>query len=166
MSETQKAGELVEAVAWQHKLTGIVRTDKPYLGLHEDYTPLVTAATITALQDRVRELEGALSEAQAEIERFARERDEAQADAYRSSLEAASRLAEVDKANERANKNWRDFRDLRRSIIGDGPMCRDCADENGRCPHSDQPCDPDEAVKEKLAAWRAAEAALKDSTNG
>jgi hypothetical protein len=33
-----------EPVAWQHKLTGVIRTDKPAvsMGLHEDYDPLYT----------------------------------------------------------------------------------------------------------------------------
>jgi len=34
------------------------------------------------------------------------------------------------------------------------PMCRDCADNNGMCPHSGEPCDPemsrDEHWKRKI----------------
>lgn len=100
----------------------------------------------------------------AEIERLKKERDEAYADAYRSSLLAIDRLAEADKEKERANANWRSFRDLRLAIIGDGPMCRDCADADGRCPSSGKPCDPDEAVTEQLSAWRST--TLTTLTNG
>jgi hypothetical protein len=28
-------------------------------------------------------------------------------------------------------------------VLRYGGMCRDCADENGTCPHSGMPCDPD-----------------------
>jgi hypothetical protein len=33
-----------EPLAWRHKLTGVIRTDKPAvsMGLHEDYDPLYT----------------------------------------------------------------------------------------------------------------------------
>ncbi|WP_375597614.1 hypothetical protein [Devosia sp. Naph2] len=102
-------------------------------------------------------------QAQSLIAELRGERDEAQAGAYRSGLDAVDRLAELDKANERANKNWRDFRDLRLAIIGDGPMCRDCADFDG-CQGNGRPCDPDEAVKEQIAVWKTAEAEVKRLT--
>ncbi len=31
------------------------------------------------------------------------------------------------------------------------PMCRDCADSDGRCQNSGEPCDPYEAALERLA---------------
>jgi len=43
-----------EAVAWQHNLTGVIRTDKPAvgMGLLEDYTPLYThPAPATVVSD-------------------------------------------------------------------------------------------------------------------
>ncbi|MBO9589585.1 hypothetical protein [Devosia sp.] len=92
---------------------------------------------------------------EAEIERLAKERDDASADAYKANKAADAINAALKETGERAAKNWRDFRDLRIEITGDGPMCRDCADENGRCPHSGQPCDPDEAVEEQIAKWKA-----------
>lgn len=38
-----------------------------------------------------------------------------------------------------------------------GGMCRDCADEDGICPHSGIPCDPDlsrKVMAKALQAWR------------
>lgn len=90
-----------------------------------------------------------------EVKRLTAERDAASADAYKANKAADAINAALKETGERAAKNWRDFRDLRIEITGDGPMCRDCADENGRCPHSGQPCDPDEAVKEQIAKWKA-----------
>lgn len=31
-----------------------------------------------------------------------------------------------------------------------GPICRDCADENGTCPSTGKPCDPYEAALDRL----------------
>jgi hypothetical protein len=41
-----------EAVAWLHNLTGIIRTDKPYLGLDEDYTPLYAAPPVAGEREK------------------------------------------------------------------------------------------------------------------
>jgi hypothetical protein len=45
--------------------------------------------------------------------------------------------------------------ELREAILGVGPMCRDCADSNGRCPNSGQLCDPQAAALERVAAWKS-----------
>lgn len=37
----------------------------------------------------------------------------------------------------------------------DGPRCRDCADEDGRCPHTGLSCDPQEAAEERIVRVRA-----------
>lgn len=76
-------------------------------------------------------------------------------------VKANAANARIKEAEDRAAKNWRDFRDLRLEIIGHGPMCRDCADFDGRCQGNGPPCDPDEAAKEKLAEWKAAEVRVK-----
>lgn len=96
-----------------------------------------------------------------ENEALRKERDEAQANAYRSDKAADALNAATKDAGDRAADMWRKFRDLRTEIIGDGPMCRDCADFDGRCQGNGPPCDPDEAVKEKIATWKAAEARIK-----
>lgn len=75
-------------------------------------------------------------------------------------MRANTATSKLDEVETRVRKHWQAYRDLRLDIIGHGPMCRDCADENGRCPHSGQPCDPDEAVKEQIAKWRTAETQL------
>lgn len=72
-------------------------------------------------------------------------------------LTANTAKVRVEEAEGRARKNWQLFRDLRTEITGTGPMCRDCADADGRCPSSGRPCDPDEEVRERLAEFRAAE---------
>lgn len=37
--------------------------------------------------------------------------------------------------------------ELERYVLKFGGMCRDCADENGTCPHSGIPCDSDIRLK-------------------
>lgn len=47
------------------------------------------------------------------------------------------------------------------------PMCRDCADENGRCPNNDMRlCDPYEAVLEQLRSEASAVAQYKARKRG
>jgi hypothetical protein len=41
-----------------------------------------------------------------------------------------------------------DQRALWTAILGGGPICRDCADQDGRCPSTNLPCDPQDACME------------------
>ena len=70
---------------------------------------------------------------------------------------------ERDAANSRAKGNWKHLSrlwDLAKGYDPDddeeGPRCRDCADENGRCPHSGFPCDPQEEAEERIRKMFAA----------
>ncbi len=42
------------------------------------------------------------------------------------------------------------------ALLDSGPMCRDCADEDGRCPTLGRPCDPQVAALERIAELKAA----------
>lgn len=106
------------------------------------------ASVLAAQQEEIERLQSDLAAQIAGHRETARQSTE-------NLIRANTAQARIDDAEGRARKHWQAFRDLRTEIIGGGPMCRDCADENGRCPHSGRPCDPDEAVKEQLAAWKA-----------
>jgi hypothetical protein len=141
-----------QSLNFSHCYPDSIRSNPASSGL----VPLVRQSDALALQKA--------NEAQREqIQRLTKERDEAQAEAYRSQQQAVVAQQAVSEASERAAKNWRDFRDLRIAITGDGPMCRDCADFDGRCQGDGRPCDPDEAVSEQIATWKAAEARLKQA---
>lgn len=45
-------------------------------------------------------------------------------------------------------ETWAKYCELRDAILGRGPMCRDCADEDRRCPHTRQLRDPHLAALE------------------
>lgn len=51
-------------------------------------------------------------------------------------------------------ETWEKYCELRDAILGIGSMCRDCADENGRCPHSKQLCDPHLAALEVVGVLK------------
>jgi hypothetical protein len=57
--------------------------------------------------------------------------------------EAAAKIEQLEKACAMWNADWRKIVD---AVIGPTPMCRDCADEDGTCPASGEPCDPTEQV--------------------
>lgn len=51
------------------------------------------------------------------------------------------------------SRQWQaEWHRLIEAIVPRGPMCRDCADNNGRCPTDDLPCDPTERALELLRA--------------
>lgn len=45
------------------------------------------------------------------------------------------------------------------AIVPPGPLCRDCADENGVCPTDKLPCDPTDRAIELVRRLRLAQAA-------
>ncbi|WP_269581876.1 hypothetical protein [Roseibium sp. Sym1] len=64
------------------------------------------------------------------------------------------RLA-LDEVEDRSKRHWQELSALREAIQGGpSPMCRDCADENGTCPYSGYPCDPQEEALARVKEMR------------
>lgn len=141
--------------------------ERPDLWPEEIDTPvrlLVEAAvTLTSAQARERELVEEVEQLRKDLAAQLAGHQETARQSTENLMRANTATAKLDEVEARARKHWQEFRDLRLDIIGHGPMCRDCADENGRCPSSGQPCDPDEAVQEKITNWKAAEARLAEA---
>ena len=111
--------------------------------------------------DRIEALTSELAEREKELAAQIAGHAETARQSTENLMRANTAQAKIDEAEARSRKHWQMFRDLREAIIGTGPMCRDCADEDGRCPYSKRPCDPDAAAAEQIVEWKAAEARIK-----
>ena len=97
--------------------------------------------------------------------------------AQKAEAERDDALARLAAAEKRSKENWTRVRRLWDLAKGwdpddgeEGPFCRDCADEDGRCPNSGFPCDPQAEAEERisqaltrLAAAEAREGALREA---
>jgi hypothetical protein len=89
----------------------------------------------------------AIEEAADIIDRITRERDEAR-DSRRDTWRKLLRLWDIAEGYDPDDDD-------------DGPRCRDCADEDGTCPNSGLPCDPQEAAEKRIALIHARIAKLE-----
>jgi hypothetical protein len=129
--------------------------------IHESEWPDdAPSAAVSHHKDRI----AALS---AELAGVRKERDEAQRlfqardEQLTAEFSVSSKMARLaEEAAARAERNWKNMQrlwDLARGddpddLLDDRPRCRDCADEDGTCPHSGFACDPQTGAEQRIRA--------------